>query len=78
VHIDWASLSAVAVVAAAAALTVVLLVASALVAMSARAERRDGPGGRAGSHPAAATPVAVLCICAAGLVVCYGLYTIVV
>ena len=71
-------MSAVAVVAAAAVLTVALLVVSAVVALSARAERHDGPGGRAGSHPAAGTPVAVLCICASGLVVCYGLHTIVV
>ena len=41
-HIDWATLAAVAVVAAAAALTVVLLVAFALVGLSARSGRRVG------------------------------------
>ena len=44
VHIDWATLAAIAVVAAAAALTVVLLVAFALVALS-------GPLRAAGRRP---------------------------
>ena len=53
VHIDWATLAAVAVVAAAAALTVVLLVAFALVGLSARSGRRvDGP--TTASRPVAA------------------------
>jgi restriction system protein len=42
VHIDWATLTTVAVIAAAAALTVVLLVAFALVGLSARSRRRVG------------------------------------
>ena len=74
-HIDWSSLTEVAVVAAAAALTVVLLVAFALVGLSTRSERRvDGPDG---THPGAGTTVAVLCVLAAGLIVCYGLYLII-
>jgi hypothetical protein len=80
VHIDWATLAAIAVVAAAAALTVVLLVAFALVGLSAHSGRRvDGPdGGRApGKHPVAGMAVAVLCVLAAGLIVCYGLYLII-
>ena len=79
-HIDWASLTAVAIVAAAAALTVVLLVAFGLVALSTRSERRiDGPdGGHAsGTHSGVGTAVAVLCVLAAGLIVCYGLYLII-
>jgi hypothetical protein len=74
-HIDWASLAEVGIVAAAAALTVVLLVAFALVGLSTRSERRvDGPDG---THPGAGTTVAVLCVLAAGLIVCYGLYLII-
>lgn len=70
-HIDWASLAEVAVVAAAAALTVVLLVAFALVSLSAPSGRRsDGRDG-------AGTAVAGLCVLAAGLVVCYGLFLII-
>jgi len=79
-HIDWASLAEVAVVAAAAALTVVLLIAFAVVALSSRsAPGVDGPdGGHASrSHPVVGTTVAVLCMLAAGLVVCYGLYLII-
>ena len=45
-HVDWASLTVVAVVAAAAALTVVLLVAFAIVGLSARPGLPvDGPEG---------------------------------
>ena len=74
-HIDWASLAVVGIVAAAAALTVVLLVAFALVGLSTRSERRgDGPDG---THPGAGTTVPVLCVLAAGLIVCYGLYLII-
>jgi hypothetical protein len=79
-HIDWASLAAVAVVAAAAALTIVLLISFAVVALSARSGRRaDGPGGGEASvaHAGAGTAIAALCVFAAGLIVCYGLYVIV-
>ena len=78
-HIDWATLAAIAVVAAAAALTVVLLVAFALVALSGPAGSQvDGPDDRGapGGHPAG-TAVAALCLVAAGLLVCYGLYLII-
>ena len=78
-HIDWATLAEIAVVAAAAALTVVLLVAFALVGWSTYSGRVDGPEvGRAPvSHPAAGLAVAVLCVFASGLIVCYGLYLII-
>ena len=79
-HIDWSTLTAVAIVAAAAALAVVLLVALALVAVSTRADPRvDGPdGGQAsGVHPGVGRAVAALCVLAAGLIVGYGLYLIV-
>ena len=66
-HIDWATLAVVAVVASAAAVTVVLLVAFALVGLSARAGRRVSDDGAA----------AALCMLAAGLIVCYGLYLII-
>jgi hypothetical protein len=57
-HIDWASLAAVGVVVAAAALTVVLLVSFAVVGLSTRAERSDGPDGdhASGTHPGVARP----------------------
>ena len=77
-HIDWATLAVVAVVAAAVAVTVVLLVAFALVGLSARAGRRVGDDGIAsGARPDVGTVVAVLCVLAAGLIVCYGLYLII-
>ena len=79
-HIDWASLVAVAVVAAAAALTVVLLVAFALVGLSARPGLpADGPegGDASGTRPGVGTAIAVLCVLAAGLIVCYGFYLII-
>ena len=41
-HIDWASLTAVAIVAAAAALSVVLLVAFGIVALSTRSDPDGG------------------------------------
>jgi hypothetical protein len=75
-QIDWATLTAIAVVAAAAALTVVLLVAFALVGMSTRSGRRVD-GGATGAHPAAGTALATICLLAVGLIVCYGLYLIV-
>jgi hypothetical protein len=80
VHIDWASLATVAVVAAAAALSVVLLVACALVALSARPELpAAGPDGDQPTaiRPGVGTAIAVLCVVAAGLIVCYGLYLII-
>jgi hypothetical protein len=67
VHIDWATLGAIAVVAAAVALTTVLLVAFALVGSSTRSGRRTVTG----------TALSALCLAAAGLIVCYGLYLIV-
>jgi hypothetical protein len=79
-HIDWASLLHITVVAAAAALTVVLLVAFALVGLSDRARRPavgSDDGTASGTRPAAGTAVAVLCILAAGLIVCYGVYRII-
>jgi hypothetical protein len=74
-HIDWGTLAAIAVVAGAAAVTVVLLVSFALVGLSASSGRRvDGHGipGASGTRA-----VAVLCLVAAGLIVCYGLYLII-
>jgi hypothetical protein len=80
VHIDWATLGAIAVVAAAVALTTVLLVAFAVVGSSPRPGRRiDGAddGGASRSHTATGTALAALCLVAAGLIVCYGLYLII-
>jgi hypothetical protein len=81
VHIDWATLGAIAVVAAAAALTTVLLVAFAIVGLSARWGRRGiggaDDGGATRAHPAVGTVVAVLCLVAAGLIVSYGLFLII-
>jgi len=80
VHIDWATLGAIAVVAAAAALAVSLLVALALVGWSARTRRAvDGPddAGAPAMRAGPGTAVAVLCLLAAGLIVGYGLYLIV-
>jgi hypothetical protein len=80
VHIDWASLVTVAAAAAAAALTVVLLVAFALVGLSARSglpvDGTDG-GDASGTRPGVGTAIALLCVLAAGLIVCYGLYLII-
>ena len=45
-HVDWATLTAVAIVAAGAALTVVLLVAVALVGLSLRSEQPSAPAQR--------------------------------
>jgi hypothetical protein len=79
VQIDWATLTEIAVVAAAATVTVVLLVAFALLGLSAPAGRRahDRTGGASGMSPAAGTAVAALCLLAAGLIVCYGLFLII-
>jgi hypothetical protein len=79
VEIDWATLAAIAVVAAAAALAVVLLVAFALVALSGPGPGLDGPddGRAAGAHTVTGTAVAALCLLAAGLIVCFGLYLII-
>jgi hypothetical protein len=80
VHIDWSSFLAIAVVAAAAALAIVLLVAFGLVGWSARsghpvAASHDGTAAR--TRPAVGTTVAVLCVLAAALIVCYGLYLLI-
>ena len=79
VHIDWATLVAVAVVAAAAALTVVLLVAFALVGLPppGPAGRPPGRAGTPAPRPPLGTVIAGLCLLAAGLIVCYGLYLII-
>jgi hypothetical protein len=75
VHIDWTTLGTIAVVAAAAALSVVLLVSLALVASPGPAGTDvDGP---ANAHPAVGRAVAGLCLLAAGLIVCFGLYLII-
>jgi hypothetical protein len=76
-HIDWASLAEVGVVAAAATLTVVLLMACAVVSLSTRSGERVDGDHRSGPHPATGTAVAGLCVLAAGLIVCYGLYLII-
>jgi len=79
VEIAWGTLAAIAVVAAAAALTVVLLVAFAIVGSSASSTQRvDGAddGGALGRR-FTGTAVAVLCLLAAGLIVCYSLYLII-
>jgi hypothetical protein len=76
VEIAWGTLAAIAAVAAAAALTVVLLVAFAIVGLStSSAGRVDDSDARARRF--AGTAVAVLCLLAAGLIVCYSLYLII-
>jgi heme/copper-type cytochrome/quinol oxidase subunit 2 len=83
VHIDWASLARVAVVAAAAALTIVVLISLAVVSLSHSARRADGPDGgphastASVTHTRVGTAIAALCVLAAGLIVCYGLYLII-
>jgi hypothetical protein len=80
VNIDWATLGEITGVATAVALTVVLLVAVALVGSSAHSGRRvhaPDVGRAALTHSAAGMAVAVLCVLAAGLIVCYGLYLII-
>jgi ABC-type nickel/cobalt efflux system permease component RcnA len=80
VHIDWATLGAIAVVAAAVALTTVLLVSFALVGLSARSARQRIDGADDGptrTHATIGTAVAAICLVAAGLIVCYGLYLII-
>ena len=74
-HIDWATLAAIAVVAAAATVTVVLLVSFALVGLSAPSARQVD-GREAGRH-GPGVGVATLCLAAAGLIVAYGLYLII-
>jgi hypothetical protein len=79
-HIDWSSFLAIAVVAAAAALAVVLLVAFALVGLSASSGHSvaaSDHGTAAGTRPPVGTTVAVLCVLAAALIVCYGLYLLI-
>jgi hypothetical protein len=79
-HIDWASLLHVTVAAAAAALTIVLLIAFGLVGLSDHAGRPvagSNDGTASGTRSAVGTTVAVLCVLAAGLIVCYGVYRIV-
>ena len=78
-HIDWATLAAVAVVAAGAALTVVLLVAFALVGLSLRPDQHlDRPSGSGtGTATTLGKVVAGLCLLAAGVIVSYGLYLII-
>jgi hypothetical protein len=78
VHIDWATLAAVAIVAAGAALTVVLLVAFALVGLSLRPEQLGRPSGwGTGTRTTVGRVVAGSCLLAAGLIVGYGLYLII-
>jgi hypothetical protein len=77
VHIDWPTLVAVAVVAAGAALTVVMLVAFALVALSRHSEVERPSEWGSPARPTVARVVAGLCLLAAGLIVCYGLYLII-
>jgi hypothetical protein len=79
-NIDWTTLVAVAVVAGATAVTVVLLVAFAVVGLSGGpVQRVDGPDGgdASAAGPGVRPAVAVLCVLAAGLIVCYGLYLII-
>jgi hypothetical protein len=79
VEIAWGTLAAIAVVAAAAALTVVLLVAFAIVGLSA-SSAQPAEGSDDGDAPGtrfAGTAIAVLCVLAAGLIVCYSLYLII-
>jgi hypothetical protein len=78
-HIDWATLAAVAIVAAGAALTVVMLVAFALVGLSLHSEEHvDRPSGwGSGTRTGVGGVVAGCCLLAAGLIVGYGLYLII-
>jgi heme/copper-type cytochrome/quinol oxidase subunit 2 len=80
VNIDWASLATVAVVAAAAALTIVLLISFAVVTLSRSARRADGPDSDDApvTHTGVGTAIAALCVLAAGLIVFYGLYLIII
>ena len=78
-HIDWATLAAVAIVAAGAALTVVMLDAFALVGLSLHSEEPvDRPSGwGSGTRTGVGRVVAGCCLLAAGLIVGYGLYLII-
>jgi len=80
VHIDWATLGAIAVVAAAAGVTVVLLVSFAVLGLSGSPGRGvpdAGATGRPHARPAGGPVLAVLCLLAATAVVGYGLYLII-
>jgi len=79
VHIDWATLAAVAIVAAGAALAVVLLVAFALVGLSLHSEERVDHASGWGSHTRTTVGMVItgFCLLAAGLIVGYGLYLII-
>jgi hypothetical protein len=57
--------------------TVVLLVSFALVGLSTGSERQVGDG-QSGARPASGVAVATLCLAAAGLIIGYGLYLIIV
>jgi hypothetical protein len=76
VHIDWATLAAIAVVAAAATITVVLLVSFAIVGLSPHSGRQVDDRAP-GALPAPGVAVATMCLVAAGLIVVYGLYLII-
>jgi cobalamin synthase len=80
VHIDWTSLAKVAVAAAGAALTIVLLISFAVVSLSRSTRPADSPGGSHATvtHTRVGTVTAALCVLAAGLIVGYGLYLIIV
>jgi amino acid transporter len=80
VNIDWASLATVAVVATAAALTIVLLISFAVVTLSRSTRRADGRDGDDApvTHTGVGTAIAALCVLAAGLIVFYGLYLIII
>ena len=81
-HIDWTTLAAVTVVAAAAALSLVLLVAFALVGLSNGSGWQVGGAARGGCSSSGnrrtfGRAVAVLCLLAAVLIVCYGRFLII-
>ena len=78
-HIDWATLAAVAIVAAGAALTVVLLVAFALVGLSLHPEEHldHASGWGSDTRTTVGRVIAGFCLLAAGLIVGYGLYLII-
>jgi hypothetical protein len=80
VHIDWATLAKVAVAAAGAALTIVLLISFAVVSLSRPTQPADSPDGSQATvtHTRVGTAIAALCVLAAGLIVGYGLYLIIV
>jgi hypothetical protein len=80
VHIDWTTLAVVALAAAAAALSLVLLVAFALVGLSNGSGSQVGGAARGGcssNRPTLGRAIAVLCLLAAVLIVCYGMFLII-